>query len=170
MDRMKPPGNRGPITMSRGTLVIHSAPSALTCHIQWAIENLLGKGAQLQWRPQPLLAGTQRASLEWRDCEGIGAELASVLRGWHYLRFEIQEESAHERNLYRFTPNLGMHRAVIDASGSVLVTENQITHALAMNEEALRSALEDVLGNDWDRELEQFRCVELDAISHSRAI
>ena len=155
---------------SRGYLVIHSAPSALTRHIQWAVANLLGRSVLLMWKPQPLLAGTYRATCEWRDRTGTGAQLASVLRGWHYLRFEIREEEANSTVLYRFTPELGIHRAVLDASGSVMLTENQVTAALTLTDDELRESLARSLGNAWELELEQFRRVELEGISHSQAI
>lgn len=163
-----PPARQEPF--SRGYLAIHSAPSALTRHIQWAVANLLGRSVLLMWRPQPLLAGTYRATCEWRDRTGTGAELASVLRGWHYLRFEIREEEAEATILYRFTPELGIHRAVLDRSGAVMLTENQITSALMLNDDELRASLGRSLGKDWDLELEQFRRVELEGISHSQAI
>ena len=155
---------------SKGYLVIHSAPSALTRHIQWAVANLLGHSVLLMWRPQPLLSGTYRTTCEWRDRTGTGAELASVLRGWHYLRFEIREEDSASSVLYRFTPELGIHRAVLDSSGSVMLTENQITSALALNDDELRDGLSRSLGSAWDLELEQFRRVELEGISQSQAI
>ncbi|CAB4331519.1 unannotated protein [freshwater metagenome] len=170
MDRFNAPLGKGPITLSRGSLVIHSAPSSLMRHVEWAVQNLLGASITLEWIAQPLLAGTYRAIVQWRDCEGLGAQLASALRGWHYLRFEIREESVYESVLYRFTPTLGIHRAVLDGAGSVMVTENQITSALVMNEDALRLSLESTIGSAWDLELEQFRQVELDDLPHSEAI
>ncbi len=122
------------------------------------------------WRPQPLLAGTYRTTCEWRDRTGTGAELASVLRGWHYLRYEIREEEATSTTLYRYTPELGIHRSVLDSSGSVMLTENQITSALALNDDELRESLLRSMGSEWDLELEQFRRVELEGISQSQAI
>ena len=155
---------------SKGYLVIHSAPSALTRHIQWAIANLLGNSVLLMWRPQPLLTGSYRATCEWRDRSGTGAQLASVLRGWHYLRFEIREVEPASTVLYRFTPELGIHRAVLDPSGSVMITENQVSAALSLTDDELRNSLERSLGNAWELELEQFRRVELEGISQSQAI
>ena len=156
--------------LSRGYLVIHSAPSALCRHLDWALANLLGPGATLAWRPQPLLPGSHRATCEWRDREGAGAELVSTLRGWHYLRFEVREESAREKVLYRFTPRLGIHRSVIDEIGSVMISENQITHALEQNDDEMRELIAKSLGTAWDLELDQFRRVDLVAISQSQAI
>jgi hypothetical protein len=169
MDRFEP-SRQGPMALSRGFLVIHSAPTALCRHVEWAVQNLLGRSARLTWRPQPLLPGTQQAVHEWRNQSGLGAELASALRAWHYLRFEIHEEGLDENVLYRFTPKLGIHRAVIDAAGCVLINENQITSVLNLNEESLRDALAAALGSAWDLELEQFRHSELTLISQSRAI
>lgn len=173
MELISPPQRGFPL--ARGYLAIHSAPAALCRHLDWALANLLGPSVlgaagTLVWRPQPLLPGSQRATVEWRDREGAGAELASTLRGWHYLRFEIREESAREKVLYRFTPNLGIHRAVIDELGSVLIAENQISNALAQSEDVMRESLEKSLGTAWDLELDQFRRVDLDAISQSKAI
>lgn len=167
LSALPPQGSRA---FTRGYLVIHSAPSALCRHIEWAVANLLGRSVRLTWRPQPLLVGTHRATIEWRDRAGIGAELASALRGWHYLRYEIREESADQRILFRFTPKLGIHRAVLDGAGSVMITENQITSALARDDDSMRASLQQALGSEWDLELEQFRRVEMDDISHDRAI
>lgn len=169
MDRFAAPG-KSPLALSRGYLVVHSAPTALCRHIEWAVQNLLGKSVLLAWRPQPLLPGTHRATCEWRDRTGLGAELASALRGWHYLRYEIREEGMSESVLYRFTPRLGIHRAVIDGAGCVLIGENQITSALSLDDDSLRTALASTLGSAWDLELEQFRHVELSSISQSQAI
>lgn len=169
MDRSAPPG-KPPMTLSRGYLVVHSAPTALCRHIEWAVQNLLGKSVALSWRPQPLLPGTHRATCEWRDRVGLGAELASALRAWHYLRYEIREEGTSESVLYRFTPALGIHRAVIDGAGCVMVNENQIMSVLDLDEESLRESLARVLGSAWDLELEQFRGIELASISQSQAI
>ncbi|MBC7464259.1 MAG: DUF3145 family protein [Actinobacteria bacterium] len=168
MELISPPQRGFPL--SRGYLAIHSAPSALCRHLDWALVNLLGPSATLSWRPQPLLPGSHRAICEWRDREGAGADLASTLRGWHYVRFEIREESDREKVLYRYTPNLGIHRAVIDELGSVLISENQIMHALAQHDDDMRETMDKALGTSWERELDQFRRVDLEAISQSQAI
>jgi hypothetical protein len=169
MDLCVPP-RTSPMALSRGYIVIHSAPTALCRHVEWALQNLLGGSAELSWRPQPLLPGTHRGIYEWRNRSGLGADLASALRAWHYLRFEIREEGAGESVLYRFTPSLGIHRAVIDGAGCVMVNENQITSVLNLDEESLRESLARALGSAWDLELEQFRHSELTSISQSQAI
>ncbi len=160
----------GSHTLSKGYLVIHSAPAALTKHVEWAIQGLVGKATVINWSPQSLVAGTHKATVEWRDRLGVGAELASALRGWHYLRFEIREESVTENVLYRFTPELGIHRALIDGAGSVLITEHQVMGAMDQDEDSLRQTLANAMGSAWDLELEQFRRAELDGNSQSQAM
>ena len=46
----------------------------------------------LDWIPQPAQAGTYRAELSWAGDAGSAAAVASALRGWNHLRFEITEE------------------------------------------------------------------------------
>ena len=161
---------RAPLALSRGYLLIHSAPTALCRHVEWAVSNLLGDSITLTWRPQPLLPGTHRTVAQWHDRAGLGGELASALRLWHYLRFEIREEAVAESVLYRATPSLGIHRAVVDGAGSILITENQIMSALKFNEDLLKESLERALGLAWDLELEQFRGAEIDSRSTSQAM
>jgi len=151
--------------MNRGFLTIHSCPMALIRHVEWSIESLLGP-VQIEWRPQPLVAGTQRALIEWRSNKDASAELASLLKSWHYLRFEIN----YGNQLFRHTPDLGMHRSQIDEMGSILITENQIKFALTKSDEEVRELLDVALGTEWEVELERFRGVDLQEIAQLRAI
>ena len=151
--------------MNRGFLTIHSCPMALIRHVEWSIESLLGP-VQIEWRSQPLVAGTQRALIEWRSNKDTSAELASLLKSWHYLRFEI----IYGNQLFRHTPDLGMHRSQIDEMGSILITENQIKFALTKSDEEVREMLGVALGTEWEVELERFRGVDLQEIAQLRAI
>ena len=151
--------------MNRGFLTIHSCPMALIRHVEWSIESLLGP-VQIEWRTQPLVAGTQRALIEWRSNKDFSAELASSLKSWHYLRFEIN----YVNQLFRHTPDLGMHRSQIDEMGSILITENQIKFALTKSDEEVRELLDVALGTEWEVELEHFRGVDLQEIAQLRAI
>jgi hypothetical protein len=103
---------------------------------------------------------------------GSAAKIASALRGWHYLRFEVREESELGGEFYRSTPELGIHRASIDGLGSIVVTEHQIMDALAksFDEISMREAIDQVLGNRWEEELAPFREVEIDKVMQLRAI
>jgi len=114
-----------------GLLVIHSAPAALRPHIEWGLQSILGNWLILNWLEQPLTAGSYRTTVEFRDKRGSAAKIASALRGWHYLRFEVREESELGGEFFRCTPDLGIHRAGIDGMGNIVVTEHQIMDALA---------------------------------------
>jgi hypothetical protein len=138
---------------------------ALIRHVEWSIESVLGR-VQIDWRSQPLDAGTQRTQVEWRSNKDVSAELASALKSWHYLRFEI----ASSLQLFRHTPELGLHRAQIDEIGNIQITENQIKFALAKSDDQMRESLDVALGTEWEVELERYRGVDLQEVTHLRAI
>ena len=98
----------GPAT--RGILYVHSAPSALCPHIEWAVGGILGVAVSLDWTPQPAQPGSYRAELSWTGSGGTAAAVASALRGWNHLRFEITEEptSSTEGTRFSCTPDLGI--------------------------------------------------------------
>ena len=146
------------VKMNRGLLTIHSCPMALMRHVEWTIESVLGD-VQVDWRNQPLLPGSHRAVVEWRANRELSATLASKLKSWHYLRFEINECN----NLFRYTPDLGLHRITIDEMGNMLLTEHQIRHALATSDDHMRDELNVALGTEWEGELEPYRGVDLRA-------
>ena len=169
MERLTTPSNRQQV---RGFLTIHSAPSALRHHIDWAIQAVLGNWIKLAWSPQPLMPGTFRTQLEFRGAQGAAAEIASSLRSWHYLNFEVIEGTELGGELFRFTPELGIHRAIVDQSGAVQVNENQLSVILSnsFDEESIREAIASLLGSSWESELDRFRSVDLQEIAHLRAI
>ena len=149
----------------RGTLTIHSCPMALIRHVEWSIESILGR-VQIEWRNQPLAAGTQRTQIEWRSTRDLTSELASALKSWHYLRFEITAAS----QFFGHTPELGLHRAQIDEIGNIQLIENQVRLALSKSDDEMRELLSVALGTEWDIELERFRGVDLQEVTHLRAI
>lgn len=99
-----------------------------------------------------------------RDC--------SSLKSWHYLNFEIIEGTEVGGELFRFTPLLGIHRAVVDQTGAVLINENQLGVILAksFDEDSIRDGIATLIGNSWESELERFRSVDLQEIPRLRAI
>jgi hypothetical protein len=169
MERLTTPTNRLQV---RGFLTIHSTPSALRHHIDWAIQAVLGTWIKPVWSAQPLTPGSFRMQLEFRDRQGVAGELASSLRSWHYLNFEIIENSDNGGELFRCTPELGIHRAVVDQSGAVVLTENQLTSVIknAFDEDSLREGISTLMGTPWDLELDRFRSVDLQEVAHLRAI
>ena len=156
----------------RGSVYIHSCPAALKHHVEWSLQSILGNSVSLSWRTQPLMAGTFRCEISWREKTSKASQVATALRSWHYLRFEVRDESDNGGEFYRFTPELGIHRASIDGAGSILINENQITAALekSFDEEALRAALQDAMGTKWELELEPLRAVDMQERSHLQAI
>ena len=154
-----------------GLVVIHSAPTALRQHIEWGLNSLLGAPQNVFWRDQPLTPGTVRTSLEFRAPVGTAAKIATALKGWHYLRFEVSELGTHNGELFRFTPELGIHRAAVDQVGTILISEDQIRKALAhFDELEVRENLGLALGTEWDEALEPYRGVDLQEVARLRAI
>jgi hypothetical protein len=169
MERLTPPSKPSQV---RGFLTIHSAPSALRHHIDWAIQTVLGNWIKLSWNPQPLMPGTFRTQLEFRGAQGAAAEIASALRSWHYLNFEVIEGTESGGELFRFTPELGIHRALVDPTGAVLINENQLSAILekTFDEEAIREGIAAIVGNSWESDLDRFRSVDLQEVPRLRAI
>ncbi len=150
------------MSQTRGVFYVHSAPSALCPHIEWAAAGALGMPVDLQWTPQPAERGAYRAELTWHGRVGASEQLASALRRWERLRFEITEEptAISEGHRLSFTPRLGLFRAPMSPSGDVYVSEGRLRAALladAQGSAPLQQALPDLLGIPWDEELEPFR-------------
>ena len=151
------------MSTTRGVLYIHSAPSALCPHIEWAVGGAFGAPARLDWTPQPVERGTYRAEYAWVGHAGGAAKIASALKGWQRIRFEVTEEATPdtESSRYCYTPAIGVFLAVTGPHGDILVGEDRIRQAIATaggSGPALTTALEWLLGQPWDVELEPFRC------------
>ena len=155
-----------------GFLVIHSAPAPLRPHIEWGLQSILGDWVALEWKSQPKAAGTFRTSLEFRDRRGVAAKITTALKAWHYLRFEVREESEIGGEFFRFVPEFGLHRSRIDELGSIMVSEDLLLQGLrkSFDEESLREELERLLGTTWELALEPFRGVEFEEAIALRAI
>lgn len=147
--------------ITRGVLFVHSAPRALCPHVEWATGSLLGTRVAFDWTPQPAARGLFRAEVSWQHLPGTGARLASALRGWEHLRYEVTEEpsSGVDGGRWAHTPDLGIYHAVADAHGNLMLSEDRVRSALADHTDpvALREALDLALGTAWDDELEPFR-------------
>jgi hypothetical protein len=150
------------MSTTRGVLFVHSAPSALCPHVEWAVGAVFGVPTRVDWIPQPVERACYRTEYSWSGATGTAARLASALKGWQRLRFEVTEEatSATEAERYSYTPTLGIFHAITGIHGDIMIPEDRIRHAvLAANlgGPELRAALDDLLGKAWDDELEPFR-------------
>ena len=151
-----------PAPTTRGVLFVHSAPSALCPHLEWAVGGVLGAAVSLEWSPQPAQAGSYRAELSWSAATGSAAAIASGLRGWNHLRFEITEEPTanSEGARYSFTPELGVFHAVTGMHGDIMIPEDRLKAAVvkaALGDTTLLNEIDKLLGKPWDDELETFR-------------
>jgi hypothetical protein len=118
----------------RGVLQIHSAPPALSPHIEWAASGVLGVALTLPWVDQPASPGTLRAELNWQGRPGLSGALTSALAGWNLIRFEVTEEASPgcDAVRYSYTPTLGTFSAVTSASGDILVPEGRLRAAMTL--------------------------------------
>jgi hypothetical protein len=148
---------------TRGVVYVHSAPPALCPHVEWAVGGVLGVRVTLDWTPQPAAPGTVRAELSWQADAGTGARLASALRDWMHLRFEVTEEpsAGAEGERWSSTPTLGLFHATTGVHGDILVREDRLRAALARAGSDpttdVLAEMQALLGKSWDDELETFR-------------
>ena len=164
----------------RGVLQVHSAPPALSPHIEWAAAGIFGVPVKLHWIDQPAAPGSVRTELAWQGRPGLSSEIASALATWKLLRFEVTEEASPGCDAMRYscTPALGMFAATLSANGDIMISENRLRAALtlAANSASTGAGLRELhgprhpalggsldaelallLGDAWDAELEPFR-------------
>jgi hypothetical protein len=103
-----------------------------------------------------------RAEISWTGEPGTGAKLASALRGWDNLRYEVTEEPSPgaDGSGWSHTPSLGIHHTWTSAAGDAVVNEDRLREVVRLAQgspEAMTEMLDELLGVDWDNELEPFR-------------
>ena len=148
--------------IARGVVYIHSAPSALRPHVEWAAGRALGRAVNFDWREQPVLKGSFRTEFYWEGDRGTGAGLASALRGWEHLRYEVTEDAGlgTDGGRWMHTPDLGIFFAQTDTVGNMVIPEDRLRYAMDVagsNALELHRELRLALGQAWDDELEAFR-------------
>lgn len=160
---------------AQGLVIIHSAPRALLPHIEWTISRTVGESTSLDWKPSRRIPGEFRAEAIWQADFELGAGLASDLRGWANLRFEVTQQANDTTEGYRwaYTPLLGLFSAQTDRFGSVLLNEHQmavIIERAGGNAIELQRQVGLALGQAWDAELEPFRADNWDEPVRLRSI
>lgn len=148
--------------IARGVVYIHCAPRALCPHVEWAVGGALGRAINFDWRAQPVLRGAYRTEFYWEGDRGTGAALASALRGWEHLRYEVTEDAGlgTDGGRWMHTPDLGIFFAQTDTAGNMVVPEDRIRSAMELagsDAFELHRELRLALGQAWDDELEPFR-------------
>ncbi len=145
---------------ARGVVFVHSSPTAVCPHVEWAISGVLGTSVSLQWSPQPAVQGQIRAECTWSGPAGSGGALAAALRAWSMLRFEVTEEPTPGVDGERFchVPTLGLWAGRTSANGDIVIGEDRLRALLGeVPASRLPSRLHDLLGSAWDEALEPFR-------------
>ncbi len=160
---------------AQGSVIIHSAPRALLAHVEWTIGRTVGYPVSLDWKPRKGSQGEFRAESEWQADRELGAALASDLRGWANIRFEVTQQSSDQVEGYRwaFTPALGLFGAQSDRFGNVLVNELELAMILTQggsNGIELQRLIRNAMGEPWDLELEPYRADSWDEPVRLRSI
>ena len=145
---------------ARGVVFVHSSPTAVCPHVEWAISGVLGTKVSLQWTPQPVGSGQMRTECSWTGPAGSGGAIAGALRAWTMLRFEVTEEPSHGVDGERFchVPALGLWSGRTSANGDIVVAEDRLRTLLTeVPASKLAGRMHDLLGTAWDDALEPFR-------------
>ena len=146
---------------SRGTVFIHCCPPAISPHVEWALAGVLARPARLVWTAQAAAPGQVRAEANWIGPAGTGARLAAALRPWPMLRYEITEDAsaAGDGERLAHVPGRGFHRVAVSANGDVTVGEERLRGLLqrARTVADFQHGLRDLVGWEWDAELEPYR-------------
>ncbi|MGV9827316.1 MULTISPECIES: DUF3145 domain-containing protein [unclassified Gordonia (in: high G+C Gram-positive bacteria)] len=147
--------------MTTGVVYIHSAPTALCPHVEWALSSTLNARANLKWSAQEAERGMQRTTVDWVGPVGTAARLVNALREWSVLRFEVTENASDGVDGERFShvPGLGLWRGSTSANGDVVIGEMQLRSMIAAQPDSvgLAGELEAALGTAWDTALERYR-------------
>lgn len=146
---------------ARGVLYVHSCPPAVCSHVEWAVSRVLGVPVRLGWTAQPADPSTQRAECFWQGTAGTAGGLATALRQWPMIRFEVTEDASvgHDGERVSFVPGRGAFRTAVSANGDIVVGEQRLRALLSTTTcpDALADGLERLLGTAWDADLEPYR-------------
>jgi len=99
------------------------------------VGGVFGMPIRVDWIPQPIERACYRTEYSWTGPTGTAARLASALKGWQRVRFEVTEEgtSSTEGDRYSYTPTLGIFHATVGIHGDIMIPEDRIKHAIAVS-------------------------------------
>ncbi|MCF8589384.1 DUF3145 domain-containing protein [Gordonia liuliyuniae] len=148
--------------LTTGVVYIHASPVALCPHVEWALSSTLDARADLKWSGQDAAEPSRmRATVDWTGPVGTAARLASALREWPGLTFEVTENASEGVDGERFShvPGLGLWRGSTGANGDVIIGEMQLRAMMDNQPDSagLAAELDTVLGTAWDDALENYR-------------
>lgn len=145
-------------------LIVLSCPPPLCPHLEFALSFELEQPVALHWAVQPAEPGALTATVDICGPAGLAGRVTGRLRRLGPVRFEVVESPSDgaDAERYAYTPNLGLFRTALSASGEAVVTEGQLRALLAGNHDVpmspgLAHELERLLGTAWDAELEPLR-------------
>jgi hypothetical protein len=147
---------------TRGVVFIHSTPTCVVPAHHLGPGTVLGQPLHLEWTIQPAGPRMVRTEVSWSGDPGTGARLASALRGWDHVRYEVTEDPSPgaDGSRWSHTPTLGLHHTWTSANGDAMVNEDRLRDVVDLHRgdvPALHAAIDALLGAPWDRELEPFR-------------
>ena len=168
-DRQVSPRAEAEGSSAHGVFFVHSCPSAVAPHLEWALARVFGTAVNVDWAAQPIAPGSVRAEIIWHGPQGTASKIASTLVSFSTMRFEVSEDPSAgvEGERYAFTPSLGLFRATIGSHGDVLVHEDRLRSLLAGARPdevaAITEEIHRLIGTPWDDELEPFRITHEDS-------
>jgi hypothetical protein len=173
VDVRSEPGRDQGSAHARGVLFVHSCPSAVAPHVEWALARVFGISVDIDWAPQPVLPGQLRAEVIWHGPCGSAAKVASALVAFSTVRFEVTEDpnGSTEGERYAVTRLRGGFAAPLGAHGDVLVHEDRLRSLLigariagsSGDVRAITEEIDRLIGTPWDNELEPFRIAHEDS-------
>ena len=145
---------------TRGVIFVHSSPTAVCPHVEWAISGVLGTRVSLEWTAQPAAPGLLRTECTWSGPAGSAGALAGALRAWPMLRFEVTEEPSPAWTVSgSATPRPSGCGAGARAPTATSSWARTSCAPCSSTRPAAQVAgrLHELLGSTWDAALEPFR-------------
>jgi hypothetical protein len=139
------------------TLAIHACPAELTAQIEQKLEPFQ---TSISWSVQDLISEHNSAEINIKVSEEQLEDLASELYGLGAVYFEANQRQGKHGLLFMGVPGLGIFRGELNEAGSIMLSEDRITHMVSIsagNQREFMRLLRVSLGQSWDDIIEPFR-------------